>query len=374
MTDPRHSDSTGPSVPGSGGPENAGGFSAPAYPRSVDRSSALGDAHSPASPYTVDTEPLPAPAAPIPAPTPVVAAVAPELLPTSEPLDPIPAQEPEDDPEPELVPRPYAVPSRPYAAAPLSRVSPVSPPAAFQAHVSPASPPAASFQAYVSPVPPPSTPASHTSHPHPDSSLDDPLPLVTARPYAQPGYSAFTPPAAPSPGAPPAYGSVDPYALSGGPANPAVAPGFGAARPRTENVGRGLLLALIAVVGGCVLSAVVYHLGYVASIVALAMGAAGIFLYAKGAGAPPRKGAVGLVALMMAGILLAWVSSVGTELYFYYVDQTGTSSGALVFAVSGALSLDLFKATLKDFLIFVGFGALGIFGVARQLLFRGRRK
>lgn len=132
-------------------------------------------------------------------------------------------------------------------------------------------------------------------------------------------------------------------------------------------------MALIAVIGGCVLAAVVYHLGYVASIVALGMGAAGIFLYAKGAGAPPRKGAVGLVVLLMAGILLAWTCSVGTELYFYYVDQAGTSNGALAFAVRGALSLDMFKATLKDFLIFVGFGALGIFGVARQLLLPRRK-
>ena len=151
-------------------------------------------------------------------------------------------------------------------------------------------------------------------------------------------------------------------------------PGFGGAKPRTENVGRGLLLALIAVIGGSVLSAVVYHLGFVASIVALVMGIAGIFLYTKGAGSPPRKGAVALVVLLMAGILLAWVSSVGTELYIYYVDQTGSSSGALLFAISNAFSVDLFMSTLKDFLIFVGFGALGIFGVARQLLLPRKKK
>jgi hypothetical protein len=147
-----------------------------------------------------------------------------------------------------------------------------------------------------------------------------------------------------------------------------MATGFGAAKPRAERVGRGLLFALVAVVGGCILSAAIYHLGFVASIVALAMGGAGIFLYAKGAGSPPRKGAVALVVLLMAGILLAWVSSVGTELYFYYVSQKGTSDGALVFAIQGALSLDLFKQLLREFLIFVGFGALGVFGVARQLL------
>jgi hypothetical protein len=153
-----------------------------------------------------------------------------------------------------------------------------------------------------------------------------------------------------------------------------MATGFGSAKPRTENVGRGLLLALVAVIGGCVLSAVVYHLGYVASIVALAMGGAGIFLYAKGAGTPPRKGAVALVVLLVAGILLAWVASLATELYLLYVDRTGTSDGALAFAISGALSLDLFTHTLKDFLIFVAFGVLGIFGVARQLLLPRKKK
>ena len=370
MTDPRHSQSTGRRLPGSRGPDDAGGPSAPVYPRSADTSSDLGDAHSPASPYTVATEPLPAPAAPVSEPAPPVA---PPPLPTPEAQDPIPSEEPQDDPEPEMVPRPYAVSARPYASAPQSHVSPVPPPEPFPAYVSPVPPPEA-FPAYVSPVPLPPPPVSQTSQPQSDPSLDDPLPLVTSRPYAQPGYAAFAPAAPPPPSAPPEFGSVDPYASFGGPPTSGLRPGFGAARPRTENVGRGLLMALIAVIGGCVLSAVVYHLGYVASIVALAMGGAGIFLYAKGAGAPPRKGAVGLVTLLMAGILLAWVSSVGTQLYFYYVDQTGTSNGALAFAVSGALSVDLFQATLKDFLIFVGFGVLGIFGVARQLLFRGRRK
>jgi hypothetical protein len=131
-------------------------------------------------------------------------------------------------------------------------------------------------------------------------------------------------------------------------------------------------MALIAVIGGCVLSAVIYQLGFVASIGALAMGAAGMWLYAKGAGTPARKGAVPLVVLLVAGILLAWVASLATELYVLYVDRTGSSDGALVFAVTGALSLDLFTATLKDFLIFVAFGLIGIFGVARRLLPRKR--
>jgi hypothetical protein len=300
----------------------------------MDGSSLCDDAHSPASPYTVIHEPVPARA--LPAVEPVITSV-----PGPSAVPPPPVVPPQlFAPPPSVVPPPRVVPPRPV--------------------VIPAQQPAA--------VP------EFAATPQPDAgSDDDPPPPTSYRPYAQPGYGAHTLVSPPSQSPPPVYGSLDPYAGLGLPMAPAPVPGFGTARPRTENVGRGLLMALIAVIGGCVLAAVVYHLGYVASIVALVMGAAGIFLYAKGAGAPPRKGAVGLVVLLAAGILLAWICSVGTQLYFYYVDQTGTSNGALAFAVTGALSLDLFKATLKDFLIFVGFGALGIFGVARQLLLPRRK-
>jgi hypothetical protein len=260
---------------------------------------------------------------------------------------------------------PPVVPLRPV-------VIPAQQPAPVPEFAAPSQPDTTPAVEYV-PAPEPYAAPPQDPRLRPDAgSDDDPPPPASYRLYAQPGYGNLPVPP-PSQGPPSAYESVDPYAGLGLQMASAPVPGFGTARPRTENVGRGLLMALIAVICGCVLSAAVYHLGYVASIVALGMGAAGIFLYAKGAGAPPRKGAVGLVVLLMAGILLAWICSVGTELYFFYVDRTGTSNGALAFAVSGALSLDLFKATLKDFLIFVGFGALGIFGVARQLLLRRRK-
>ncbi|HEX7396635.1 MAG TPA: hypothetical protein VF312_03725 [Propionibacteriaceae bacterium] len=313
MSDPTHSQNAGPNAPDAADLYGSGRYAAPAH--LMDGSSLCDDAHSPASPYTVIHEPVPARA--LPAVEPVITSV----------------------PGPSAVPPQQAViPAQQLAAVPEFAAPP------------------------------------QDDAPQPDAgSDDDPPPPTSYRPYAQPGYGAHTLVPPPSQSPPPVYGSWDPYAGLGLPMAPASVPGFGTARPRTENVGRGLLMALIAVIGGCVLAAVVYHLGFVASIVALVMGAAGIFLYAKGAGAPPRKGAVGLVVLLMAGILLAWICSVGTELYFYYVDRTGTSNGALAFAVSNAFSLDLFKATLKDFLIFVGFGALGIFGVARQLLLPPRK-
>ena len=334
VSDPTHSLNAGPNAPDAADLYGSGRYAAPAHP--MDGSSLCDDAHSPASPYTVIHEPVPARA--LPAVEPVITSAP---WPSAVPPQPvvIPAQQLAAVPEFAATPQPDVAPPVEYVPAP---------------------------EPYAAPPP--------DDAPQPDAgSDDDPPPPTSYRPYAQPGYGGHTLVPPPSQSPPPVYGSLDPYAGLGLRMAPTSVPGFGTARPRTENVGRGLLMALIAVIGGCVLAAAVYHLGYVASIVALLMGAAGIFLYAKGAGAPPRKGAVGLVALLVAGILLAWICSVGTELYFYYVDRTGTSDGALAFAVSNVLSLDLFKATLKDFLIFVAFGALGIFGVARQLLLPPRK-
>jgi len=343
VTDPTHSQNAGPSASDTPDLYGSGRYAAPAHPMD---GSFFDDAHSPASPYTVIHEPVPARA--FPAVQPVITSVpGPSAVPPEEVGPPHPFA----PPPPVVIPAPQPA-AVPELAAPQPEVAPP-----------------------IENVPPPEPYAAPPQGDGPQQSAgaDDDHPLPTSyRPYAQPGYGAHIPVPPTRQGPTPAYASVDPYAGLGLTMAGAPVPGFGAARPRTENVGRGLLMALIAVVGGCVLAAVVYHFGFVASIVALAMGAAGIFLYAKGAGAPPRKGAVALVVLLMGGVLLAWICSIATALYLVYIDKTGTSDGALAFAVSGALSLDLFEATLKDFLIFVAFGALGIFGFARQLV--GRRK
>ena len=408
MTDFTHGQDTGGDALGPPEPTPAEAFPVPSRPRFAAAPPPPGSAHSPASPYTVSAVSRPAralpideqdevpleggvpvtpvvPAVPVGSALPVdvipVAPVAPVMsevpvafvaseVPVAVPSEAIPAQpvpvaatdpEPDEYIEPPFIPRPYAVGTPAYAPGP----PPYSP--AVQSEAAP-------FQPYEFPIPPPvSWVEAETSTPYAAPSADS-APLLTARPYSQPGFGAHVPVPLPAQDAPTAFGSPGAGASFGGPAAPAMATGYGAAKPRTENVGRGLLMALVAVIGGCVLSAVVYHLGFVASIGSLAMGGAGIWLYAKGAGTPPRKGAVPLVVLLVAGILLAWVASLATELYLLYVDRTGTSDGALAFAVSGALSLDLFTLTIKDFLIFVGFGVLGIFGVARQLLAPRKKK
>lgn len=384
MTEPTRRPSTGPNGTDQSGTSGAHDLVSPARGM-ADGTVPFTDGYSPASPYTVISDAAtramfeddqPAPSQPLPpnaapsmwqaAPTrPLIEGMPQGLRPTESDL-PAPAR---------------AIPtSAPQPAAAAWQPSPA--PVAFAVPVItqvPGDPSEVEVpeRAYAAPQPVALAPQTQTEQ----------------QPYAVPWQSVATqtPPSAGSPPAP-GHGLPERQATPQGvPAPPLAAamspysstePGafdvpiwakFGHARPRKERVGRGLLFALLAVVGGCVLAAAVYHVGYVASIVALAMGAAGIFLYAKGAGAPPKDGALALILLLAGGILLAWVCSVGTELYFYYVDQTGSTTGALGFAVQGAFSFELFKATFKDFLIFVGFGALGIVGVVRRLIVGSRR-
>ena len=335
------------------------------------------DTLSPASPYTVVFEPWPdtpstgsnavRTGAPVPFAERGAVPAAPSLAPFE--AGQSPWAEPVAEPAETSMAAGEPAEPQPSPSVPASAEDDLEPPLAR--------PYAASF-APAQPRPPEPGPVDQAPTDTPDPYAAATQPYVPAsQPYVaavQPAGPSFVPTSAyggvasPQPFLASANGEPDPYFAFLRPNS--APPQFGSARPRTENVGRGLAAALLAVLGGCVLSAFVYHLGFVASIVALAMGAAGIFLYAKGAGAPPRKGALALVVLLIAGILLAWVSSVGTEVYFYYVHRTGTSNGALMFALESVLSLDLFKAMLKDFLIFVAFGLLGIFGVARRLLAR----
>src|SRR5665647_3591009 len=62
VTDPTHSQNAGPNAPDAADLFGSGRYAAPAHP--MDGSSLCDDAHSPASPYTVIHEPVPARAFP----------------------------------------------------------------------------------------------------------------------------------------------------------------------------------------------------------------------------------------------------------------------------------------------------------------------
>ncbi len=226
--------------------------------------------------------------------------------------------------------------------------------------------------------PGPQQPSGQGEYPRDDQSI----PYGNSRYGQQP-----TPPAYPG-AVPPQPYPPQPYPPQGYP-NPSAAPQGGVQQPwppqpaqqlpmphppveAPEQVGKGLGFAVIGIVAGCVASAAMYHWGFIASIVAFGMSVGMMWLYVKGAGTAPRKGAVPLVALVVAGLVIAWIFTLGAELFLGAMSDGVTAGEAFAFATGNITNPKLYSLTAKDALFFFGFGALGMFGTVRQLL--GARK
>jgi hypothetical protein len=143
-----------------------------------------------------------------------------------------------------------------------------------------------------------------------------------------------------------------------------------------ERVGRGLLLASLGALAGVVLTVVIWRLGFVASLTSLLLAVGAGWLYVKGAGAPPRKGLVPLLLLILAGVALALLGAVASDIWVAYLDAFPDADTAeLVQAVQfylfdGEIWSD--SGLQRRVLMFVLFAGLGMFGMVRQLL-RGRK-
>src|SRR5674476_830930 len=125
VTDPTHSQNAGPNAPDTPDQYGSGRYPAPAYP--MDGSSLFDDTHSPASPYTVIHEPVPARA--FPAVEPVITSVpGPSAVPRQQvgPPQPvvIPAQQPAAVPEFAATPEPDVAPPVEYVPAPEPYAAP----------------------------------------------------------------------------------------------------------------------------------------------------------------------------------------------------------------------------------------------------------
>lgn len=189
-----------------------------------------------------------------------------------------------------------------------------------------------------------------------DTPGGQPVPQV-----ADAGYPAGAP-AAPQP----PYAPADPsaYATGDDRANePVPAP----AAP--ENVGRGILFSLLAIVLGAVLAALIYQMGFIASITSFAMAFAAIWLYAKGAGAPPRAGTWPLIGVIVVGVIISLFSMVGWSLYAELsAEYPSAPTGEIVSYVFELLfNPEVWSLVGTDALIFVAFAALGTFTTLRQL-------
>ena len=136
-------------------------------------------------------------------------------------------------------------------------------------------------------------------------------------------------------------------------------------QPKT---GRGLLFALAAIPLGIVVWVIIWELGYVASLASFVITGAAVWLYEKGAGAPPsRKAGIGLVGICLLGVILAFISGIFADGWSYYGSTDYLSQGGLELSTSEKLQYvaevmrqpQLWEAYTNDIVLTLLFTALG---------------
>lgn len=137
-----------------------------------------------------------------------------------------------------------------------------------------------------------------------------------------------------------------------------------------ERVGTGVALAVIGILAGIALTVLLWHFGFIASIVSLLMGAGATALYTKGAGAPPKKGAIPLIALIVVGLVVAFLACVGYDLWQYYAVNAPVDAeiSQMQFVWQNLFRGDVLGEYSMDMAMFALFAGLGIFGTFGTLL------
>ena len=148
------------------------------------------------------------------------------------------------------------------------------------------------------------------------------------------------------------------------PVKPADAPA-----PPTEVVLRGILFALPAILVGIVVTVLLWRLHFIGAIAAFLLAASAVWLYTKGAGAPPRRGLIAVVVLIVVGLILSFFACVTSDLITYY----GEHPGEIEFTESQFVTDNLFNPEVlsiygRDIVFLILFGALGTYSTIRRLL------
>lgn len=146
--------------------------------------------------------------------------------------------------------------------------------------------------------------------------------------------------------------------------------------PAVEVVPRGILFSLAAIPLGMLAAVLIWRLGFVASISSFLIAASAVFLYRKGAMAPPRRGLVPLVAVILVGVVASFLAIVAADLVDYYNSPDGQGLGYP--SVVDFVSANLFNPGVltsygTDLAMFALFAALGVFGTVRRLVGSSRR-
>jgi hypothetical protein len=140
-----------------------------------------------------------------------------------------------------------------------------------------------------------------------------------------------------------------------------------------ENVAKGLFFALGAVLGGVVLTVVVWRIGFVAAITSYVLAAGAIYLYDKGAGTVPKRGLVPILLLIVAGVVVAFFAIVASDAWDAY-DKFGGSIGdsRVSFITNNMFRGEVLRSYGKDMAMFGVFAALGIYSTLRRLVASAR--
>lgn len=141
--------------------------------------------------------------------------------------------------------------------------------------------------------------------------------------------------------------------------------------PPAENLQRGTLFALVVVPLGVIAWVLLWSFGFIASIVAFGVAAGAVYLYRFGSGgAITRTGAIRVIAITIATLLLAIFAGVVSDGLRGYTEAVG---GSWIEAITSSQFWDLFGRFMADgdtlnslipsLLISLAFGALGCFRV-----------
>lgn len=138
-----------------------------------------------------------------------------------------------------------------------------------------------------------------------------------------------------------------------------------------ERVGHGALLALLAIPVGVVLTAVVWKLGFVASISGIVVSAGAAVLYARGSGGRLRKGVPVVLAVAVVGIAASFFAAVAVDLYGIFPQLDPDVAAAYPSRGSFVADNLFYPPVLKEYVrtgvLLVVFGVVGAFGTIVRL-------
>ncbi|WP_028707448.1 hypothetical protein [Propionicicella superfundia] len=209
----------------------------------------------------------------------------------------------------------------------------------------------------------PAAPSGYPSVPqdgYPSAPQGGAVPGFGAPPSAAGSY----PPVAP-PGYPPQGVAAPGAPVPGAYAAPGVPVAQAPAGP--ERVGAGLLFAVGGILLGVVLSTIIWRMGFFASITSFVMAAAAIWLYGVGAKTAPRKGAVPLIVMILLGAVLALVVGVGSDIYFYAIDEGFFASDAMALTIDNIANPEIWSGYVPAVAMYLLFAGLGTFRVITSL-------